>query len=476
MATAKGTGLLEACERPDLLNFPMWKTQRELLRQVDKGPRGHVWALGRRSGKTTMAALVGLWDCLLRPELDGLVRPGERRYSVCVATNLRQARLYVSAARSIVEAAPLLAHHLVSATDDELAFANHTVLAAFPCTSRGARGWPISSLLLDEAAHHVDTEGNQAGPTVWQALYPSTAQFGDRARIIVSSTPYGQDGFFADRFELAASGELRDFVAHQYPTADVNPTISAAFLEDEEKSDPEGYRSEYLAEFVAGGDAFLDPDDIDAAVEDRPELQPEHATGWVAGLDPAYSADPFGLAIVGWDRVDRKRLRLGYVTAWKPPKRRRGEQPLVGAAPATLDAVAAACKRFGVSRTLTDQYSADLTIEALRERGVFVKKLTMGADSKTAAYMELRARLQMRTLELYPDKQLLTELRRLRTKFSAGSSRVENPRIGGSHGDRAQALAMAIQAAGRNPSKSTWKPREGYMPENREKLDPGYDW
>jgi hypothetical protein len=198
-------GLVKACDAGEFFAFSLWPKQRKLLRAVEKGPRGHVWALGRRSGKTTMAALVGLWDCLLRPELDGLVRPGERRYSVCVATNLRQARLYVSAARSIVEASPLLARHLVSATDDELAFANQTVLAAFPCTSRGARGWPISSLLLDEAAHHVDTEGNQAGPSVWQALYPSTAQFGDKARIIVSSTPYGQDGFFADRFELAAS-------------------------------------------------------------------------------------------------------------------------------------------------------------------------------------------------------------------------------------------------------------------------------
>jgi hypothetical protein len=35
-------------------------------------PSGVSWALGRRSGKTTMAALVALHDCLLRPELDGL--------------------------------------------------------------------------------------------------------------------------------------------------------------------------------------------------------------------------------------------------------------------------------------------------------------------------------------------------------------------------------------------------------------------
>jgi hypothetical protein len=33
-------------------------------------------------------------------------------------------------------------------------------------------------------------------------------------------------------------------------------------------------------------------------------------------------------------------------------------------------------------------------------------------------------------------------LRRLRSKFTAGSASVVNPRVGGSHGDQAQALAM----------------------------------
>jgi hypothetical protein len=39
---------------------------------------------------------------------------------------------------------------------------------------------------------------------------------------------------------------------------------------------------------------------------------------------------------------------------------------------------------------------------------------------------------------------MLAELRRLRTKFSAGSSSVVNPRVGGSHGDIAQALSLAV--------------------------------
>src|SRR4051812_31228182 len=89
----------EACR---LLGFEPWPKQAELLQAIGEGPRMHAWALGRRSGKSTLAAIVCLWDALLRPELDAKVRPGERRYAIAVATNLRQARLIVSAARTLV--------------------------------------------------------------------------------------------------------------------------------------------------------------------------------------------------------------------------------------------------------------------------------------------------------------------------------------------------------------------------------------
>jgi hypothetical protein len=48
------------------------------------------------------------------------------------------------------------------------------------------------------------------------------------------------------------------------------------------------------------------------------------------------------------------------------------------------------------------------------------------------------------SLELYGEPTLLAELRRLRTKYRAGHAAVVNPRVGGSHGDLAQALALAV--------------------------------
>jgi hypothetical protein len=437
-------GVVEACDDERLLNFPLWPRQRELLEAVEQGRRISVWALGRRSGKTTMAALVGLHDCLLRPELDGLVRPGERRYSVAVATSLRQARLFVDAARSIVEHSPLLKPFVEEVCEDVLVFRNGTGLAGFPCSSRGVRGWPISSLLLDEAAHFVsDTEGPQVAERVFSSLVPSSTQFGNRARVIVASTPFGASGFFAQLHARAASGELQDARAFRCSTQEMNPTISEAVLASERERDPESFRSEYLAEFLGGGYAFLDPERIEEAVADRGELAPEQATGWVAGLDPAFSSDPFGLALVGRERGSQ-RLLLGLARAWLPSRQRAEsfeERRLVE--DVVLAEVAAVCKSFG-ARVVTDQYAAPAVTDRLRREGLNVRTVPMTATSKTAAFSELRARLNVGAIELYEHPDLLAELRRLRTRYAAGSASVVNPRVGGSHGDLAQATAMAV--------------------------------
>ena len=79
----------------------------------------------------------------------------------------------------------------------------------------------------------------------------------------------------------------------------MNPTIDPAWLAAEEKRDPEAFKSEYLAQFVGGGGAFFDRDAIRMAVTLPGELRPQDGVGWIAGLDPAFSSDPFGLVRVG---------------------------------------------------------------------------------------------------------------------------------------------------------------------------------
>lgn len=436
-------GLVEACDDSELLAFPLWPAQRKMLAQVEAGPLLHVWACGRRSSKSTMMALTAVWCCLLRPELRDRLRPGERGYAIAVATNLKQARLLVQAAKAIVERSPLLGPLVESSTEDEIRFRNGTAFAAFPCSSRAGRGFPVFALLMDEAAHFLsETEGPQVADRVFEALIPATAQFGDQARVIVGSTPYGTDGFFAEMFTRAEAGELDDAVAVRAATREMNPTIDLAFLERQRQLDPESFKAEYEAEFLGSGGAFLDPEQLAEAVTGAGELPPEAARRWVAGLDPAFSSDPFGLAIVGRDPVSH-RLVLGVARAWRPKRQRRSLAESRELEDARLDDVAQVCLRYGAS-VVTDQHRAGGVADYLRGKGLAVQVRAMTAQTSTATFLALRARLNVGGLELYDEPQLLAELRRLRTRYAAGSAAVVNPRVGGSHGDMAQALALAV--------------------------------
>jgi phage terminase large subunit-like protein len=429
------TGLLAACDDPDLLNVDLWPAQRDMLAAIERH-RETVLCLGRRSGKSLMSAVVAVHNCTLRPDLGRLVRPGETRYALVVATNLAQARLVVAAARSIVERSPLLSGLLDRASEDELTFTlpdgSRTALRAIPCTARGARGYPVSCLVFDEHGHHVsdDTFGNQTAAQVYGALLPSVAQFGEMARVVVASTPLGSTGNFAKLFNRA-SGDPAAAVFH-LPTSAVNPTIDVEFLEAERARDEWLFRREFLAEFIEAGTPFLDL----AGVQLGRLAQPSEGREWTLGLDPATSArgDGFGVAVVGRSTSTAGQLVVGHIESFRPS----------GDVVADLARVSVVSKMFGCSRGATDQWSAEALIALLRREGVSVAKRTMTPQSKSAVFSELKARIDLGELVLPDDPRLLGELRRVQLTERAGAAAVSIPRVGGSHGDAAQALALAV--------------------------------
>ena len=366
-------------------------------------------------------------------------------------TNIAQARLLVRAARSVVENSPGLSGLIDGATDNEIRFklpsGARTALIAFPCSSRGGRGYPISTLILDEAAHfHDNTEGHQAADRVFSALTPATAQFGNLARVIVSSTPFGSDNLFARLYAEADAGELRDATAHHATTAEMNPTITPDFLSQEEERDPDGFPAEYLAEFVGSGNTYIDFSRV--TITDN-TVSPDEGSGWIVALDPAFASDDFGVAVVGVDRDDPKQLVIGHIDTLP----RHGFT-------AAVDAVARIADRFSTRSVVTDQFSATALTERLREKGLGVKVLVLSGQSKTAVFTELKSRLYEGSLALPDDPPLLAELRRLRVKYSGAAASVEAPRVGGSHGDRAAALALGVYQH-RRAGEGARRPRTG---------------
>ncbi len=442
MDVTRRDGIVAACDDPSLFGIDLWPRQRELLSIVERGPRIQVWALGRRSSKTTMAAIVGLHDCLAMPELETSLRSGEQRHVVAVATNLSQARLFVAAARSIAEGSPVLSKLIQAVTDDQIVFKTGATLAAFPCTGRGIRGFPISTLLLDEAAHHVDTDGNQSAQSIWEAAVPSTIQFGAGARVIVSSTPLGAEGFFADLWRSADAGELDGAVAVHGASWEFNPTLDPAMLHQERKRNPESFRAEYGAEFVGSGGAYIEAAAIRAATREYGELDRLDARDWVLGIDLGFYRDPAAAVLVGRSPQDDDRLVVGRVWTWNPRKADSFSE-----ARSIQDEVLseiAEIARYFAAEVVTDQHLAPAVRNYFTQEGIRVRSEQLSAETKSLAFAELRHRIHSGILEIYDDPRLVSDLRRLRTQRLAGKANVATPRSSGGHCDVAVALALGV--------------------------------
>src|SRR5213592_3466448 len=109
MATRAKTGapgLLEAADDRRLLGLSLWPAQRRILGEIDSGGyREIVLALGRRSGKSLMAAVVAVHDAAFR-DLGRYLRRRERRYVVVVGASREQAGGTLRFCRELLDGSP----------------------------------------------------------------------------------------------------------------------------------------------------------------------------------------------------------------------------------------------------------------------------------------------------------------------------------------------------------------------------------
>ena len=224
------------------------------------------------------------------------------------------------------------------------------------------------------------------------------------------------------------------------------PERAAEFLAAEERRDPEGFRAEYLAEFVGSGGAFLDAENVAACVDLEGELRPGRRRDWVAGLDPAFCSDPFGLVLVGRDPRDPRRLLVGRVRSWEPPRRRTAVslEEAREVEDAVLAEVAQVLRHFD-ARAITDQYRSAGVTERLRRYGCQrARRADDRADEGRRLGVPARAAERGRHRAARAPATSCASCGRSAPATPPGARSVVLPRIGGSHCDLAQALAIAV--------------------------------
>ncbi len=470
--TARPISLREAITDRKLLGLSYLSPRQLELVDLIELYETTIGAAGRQSGKSLIAAAKLVHNITLRPDLDEMARSGSRACLV-VANSREQAGITLSYCRSLVESSPLLRAQLVSAQTDRLIFGNGVILA-MPCQDRLMRGLTASAIVLDEFAHFVsESDGPRVADRVYAAVRPSLVTFGSLARLVIISTPYG-DNLFSRLHTRARNGELPNAAAFTASTGEMNPSVDPAFLERERLLlGPVDYAREFEASFEGGGGQFFSEEEIREVVVKRKEALPEDGRGWVCAIDPSSGGgDPFACVVVGRDARPgyEGRLLVGQVERWQPrgPKgllsrKSRAEKDLW--VDSVLDKVAAIAKRYRAS-VVSDQHVPGVVRDELQKRGVLgVKIEPWSPTSKSEAFQAVRARIATHRIELPSDEHLLTELRRVRTRYRAGSSSIEIPRAGDSHGDVVMALAAGVLALDRHSAPQPLRVRSPWAVE-----------
>jgi hypothetical protein len=237
-----------------------------------EGPLGEAYAIvGRRGGKSRIAALVGVYLAAFRDYADVLAR-GERGVVMIIAPDRRQARVVMSYVRALLEV-PLLAGMVKARRKESIDLRNGISIEVHTASYRTVRGYTIVAAILDELAFWRSEESAEPDVEVVRALRPAMATV-PGAMLLGISSPYSRRGVLwnANRQHF---GKDTDVLVWQAPTEAMNSKVDSKIIADAYEQDPTAAAAEYGAQFRSDIESYVLREAVEACVvPDRYELPP----------------------------------------------------------------------------------------------------------------------------------------------------------------------------------------------------------
>ncbi|NCZ52432.1 MAG: terminase [Verrucomicrobia bacterium] len=434
------------------LGLDLWPMQKKILDNLfDKKTNHAVWCLGRRSSKSTMAAIAAVYMAFCQEEhFRRKVRKGENFYVVTVANDLKQSKIALDFIRQLLVNSPL-EQEIVRETTLEITLSNNCTFQAIPASARASRGKAVAMAIFDECAFGIEGDANRGTKAMFDALSPSIAQFAPHSKILELSSPWIADGTFYEHFRQAESGEFIGMDCLKIPTWEINPGLpwGCDFLENARKKDPEAFEVEFGAQFKSNNAALVTAEIVESAVnKDRGVLFPEKEfTGtYVLSLDPARGGvgrDDYTACIVHYEGV---RLIVDKFHSFE------ADFEIAGKKEVNMSKVEEWIKEhhriYEFQCIVLDQYNSSFIIQNLSKEFP-IAELAWSVSTKMKAFSKMKELFNAGLIELYPHSKAISQLKNLGVVYrSSGQWTVTGGKEVGVD-DFAFALAAAILEASR---------------------------
>jgi hypothetical protein len=404
------------------LGLDLWPGQKEILDDLFENNINHaVWCLGRRSSKSTMAAIAAVYMAFCQEDyFRKKVRKGENYYVITIANDLKQAKIALDFIRQLLVNSPL-EKEIVRETALEIALSNHCIFQAIPASARASRGKAVAMAVFDECAFGLDGDANRGTRALFDAISPSIAQFAPHSKILELSSPWLADGVFYEHFMQAKSGEFKGMACRQIPTWAINPGLpyGCDFLENARKKDEEAFRVEFGAEFRRNNSTLVAPEVIDAAVnKDRTTLIPQRDLmgTYVLALDPARGGkgrDDYVACIVHYEG---NRLVVDKFHEFEASFEIAGKMEVNIAEVEYW--ITEQHRMYDFESIVLDQYNSASTIQSLSQ-SFPISELTWSVSTKMKAFGKLKELLNSGLIELPNHKKAISQLKNLGVIYRA---------------------------------------------------------
>lgn len=409
----------------DELGIALYPGQAQVIADYyESGKNNWLLLSGRRGGKSLLSDVIACYEATVE-DFSGITREGEDRYILIVSVRDENAKLHIRNIAKLLRNGRRTRGLIKQVKEDQIILKNNVVILSLPASARAARGYTASTLILDEAAFFVDTFGNSSAEAIFTALSPTVATFGDKARVVITTSVNAKVGLVYELYDRASSGELEDWHITKTGSQDLNPKVSERIIKNALKRDPEAAQAEYFSEFREQTESYLSSEAIDQCVDPGLVSKVEPGKGYLMAIDPALMRDNYAYAI--GHREDGLVI-IDYIFRLTAPVN----------ANAAEDLLKGLNERYRPTGILCDNPS---TVQRLKgELPMVYEPFTR--PQKLRIYGALKEAINLGMVALPNDPDLIAELKALQIRGGVDISAPKSGRI--THDDLADVVAMIV--------------------------------
>jgi hypothetical protein len=422
-----------------LFALPMTADEVELYRKhtgrtaPPTVPSHEAWlCIGRRGGKSFILAVIAVFLACFR-DWRPYLGPGEAGTIMVVCADRKQARTIMRFALGLLKAVPMLKRQVENVTREVIELKHNIVIEVHTASFRSTRGYSIVAALCDEIAYWPTDEASaQPDAEVINAIKPAMATV-PGAMLLCASSPHAKCGALWDAHRKHFGQDDDSVLVWQASTRDMNPGVPQSYIDQHMADDPARAAAEYLAEFRADLETFLDDALIERAVEyGRPaELPPRENIVYHCFTDMSGGGREASTLCIC--HRDGERIIANVIRG------RRGPHD-----PAKVAAEFAALAKQYRCRIMTgDNYAKEWVAGAYRSAGLEYRRSPL---VKSDLYLEGQVLFARGLVNIPPDAILLRELRLLERRVARSGKDSVDHGVGGSD-DHANALFGAMYVA-----------------------------